>query len=388
MRDRILLLLLRLSVLVALVASSALLFDYLGGDAAYCGTVGCLRVRRYGFVGGRIPVPGIGIVAFLVLYALTLARRLPGVARLGNTVAIAGAIIGGLLLLHQGMVVGAFCTWCAVTDVAALVAGGAAGGLLVLERAREGRMVPVAAAMRPEAPEDPLRPGAWVVLGLFAVALPLIWPLVRLEPPVPGAIRAYYLPGKINVIELSDFECGPCRTLHPRLTLLLKEYGDRAHHVRLHAPLEGHAHSFEAATAAVCAEQQDCGEGMANALFSATPIDADEIDRLAAALGVDQEAFQECRSDPDTVAQVRSERALLELGGMPMTPKLYVGGARIVGAQSDLVLRDAFERAARGHDRRGIPPLLFGGLVAVAAAMTVIIGLPRRRRRSAAAPSG
>ncbi|HOU93350.1 MAG TPA: thioredoxin domain-containing protein [Polyangiaceae bacterium] len=386
MRDRILLVVLRVSIIVALAASAGLLVDYLARDAAYCGTVGCLRVKlRYGWVGGRIPVPALGVVAFTVLFAMTLARRLPGIARLGNTAAIAGGAIGALLLLHQGLIVGAFCRWCVVADVAAMVAAAAAAGLLVAARAQAESVVPLAAATRGDAPEEPLRPWAWAVLGVLAVAAPILWPLVRVQPPVPRPIRERYVPGKINVVELSDFECDACRALHPRLTALLAEYGDRAHFVRLLTPLASHPNSFDAATAAACAEPQGNAEEMADALFRADSLDPAEIDRIAAALGLDPVAFADCRADPATRARVERERALLPLGGMPMTPKLYVGGTRIVGAQPDLVLRDAFERAGRGEDGRGIPAGAFAALLGAAGALVIFAGTRRRRRARAGA---
>jgi len=389
-RDRILLVLLRVSVIVALAVSAGLLVDYLARDAAYCGTAGCMRVKlHYGWVGGRIPVPALGMVAFTVLYAMTLARRLPGIARLGNTAAIAGGVIGLLLLLHQGLIVGSFCVWCVVADLAAMVAGAAAGGLLLSARARAESVVPLAAGARGEAPEEPLRPWAWIALGVLAAVAPLVWPLVRVQPPVPGPIRERYLPGKINVAELSDFECQACRSLHPRLTALLAEYGDRAHHIRLFTPLASHPNSFSAAVAAACAEAQDSGDQMADALFRADALDPAEIERIAAALGLDRVAFADCRADPATRARVEGERALLALGGMPMTPKLYVGGTRIVGAQPDLVLRDAFERAARGEDGRGLSGAVYVALLGALVALVLAAGWRRPRRRegpSAAAP--
>ncbi len=390
MRDRILLVVLRVSVIVALAVSAGLLVDYLARDAAYCGTVGCLRVKlHYGWVGGRIPVPALGIVAFTVLLAMTLARRLPGIARLGNTAAIAGGVVGLLLLLHQGLVVGSFCGWCVIADIAAMVAGVAAAGLLFAARARAESLVPLAAGARGDAPEEPLRAWAWAALGALAVAAPLVWPLVRVQPPVPGPIRERFLPGKINVAELSDFECQACRALHPRLTALLAEYGERAHYIRLLTPLASHPNSFDAATAAACAEPQGSGEPMADALFRADSLDPGEIDRIAAALGLDLVAFADCRADPATRARVEGERALLALGGMPMTPKLYIGGTRIVGAQPDLVLRDAFERAGRGEDGRGLSGGVFSALLGAVVALVLAASWRRRRRHegaSAAAP--
>lgn len=385
MRHRLLLLGLRVSVLVALAASAGLLFDYLGTEVAYCATSGCLRVRRYGWVGGLVPVPALGVVAFGVLFAMSVARRLPGIARLAGTAAVTGGLIGGLLLLHQAWVVQAFCAYCVIVDLAAMAAGVAGAGLLWVERGSRGRLVPHAAETAGTAPEDPLRPGAWLALGVLAVVLPLLWPLLRQEPPVPAAIRAYYVADRINVVELSDFECSACRALHGRLGHLLAEYGERVHFVRLVAPLAAHPNSLAAATAAVCAEAQGSGEEMASALFRAETLEPSEIERMAAILGLDRVAFADCREDPETLARIRRERSLLELGGMPVTPKLYVGGTRIVGAQSDLVLRDALERAARGHDRRGLPGWAFGLLATLLGVGVVVVGWPRGPRRAAAA---
>ena len=57
-----------------------------------------------------------------------------------------------------------------------------------------------------------------------------------------------------------------------------------------------------------------------------------------------------------------------------------MGSTTIVGAQSEEIFREAFERAARGEGNEGIPAWMFMGLTAVAVGGAVALGRRKRRR--------
>jgi hypothetical protein len=57
--------------------------------------------------------------------------------------------------------------------------------------------------------------------------------------------------------------------------------------------------------------------------------------------------------------------------GFEGLPTTYVGGRRLVGAQSDEMFREALEKAAAGDEKTGVPAWAYTLLVlAVAAAVT------------------
>ena len=372
MRDTILLITLRVATLVALAASAALLVDYWSSDVPYCVTEGCLGLRRWGYLaGGLIPVPLVGVAAFATVFAVSLWPVVRGVARLTQSLSVTGAIIA-LFLIAVMLGTGNICVPCLVTDTAAIVAGAAGGLWMATDLGRRRKIVSAQAA--PQAARDPLSLPAWIVLGFLTLVAPLLWPAVRSRPAVPEAIRAMYVPDKINVIEFSDFGCGHCRDLHPRLGLLLEEFGDRVAYRRMNAPLQDRG----AARAAICAEEQGEGETMTTELFQASGVTPSDIERIALAVGLDMDAFHTCVADPQTDARIDHELALLKLSGIAMTPTVYINGQRIRGAEKNEVFRDALERAARGGDRRGVNGWVYGSLVFV---LLVVVGATGRRRR-------
>jgi protein-disulfide isomerase len=172
---------------------------------------------------------------------------------------------------------------------------------------------------------------------------------------VPAAIRDFYQPGKINVIEFADFECPFCRRLHGQLKELLAPYGDRVHLVRLHAPLERHQHALYAARAAICTEPGPRASEVVEFLFATEDLSPEAIKRHVSGLGLDVAAFESCVTAEPSRQRVLRERGILNDIGFEGLPTTYVGDTRIVGARAPQVFRDALERAASGGGERGIP---------------------------------
>src|SRR5262249_47559323 len=146
------------------------------------------------------------------------------------------------LLAYQFLGLGELCWLCVIVDVCALLS--AVCAFFVLRAARTG-----------ERPQSPLKPWAAAGLALLAVLAPLGWSRFKVPTPVPTMVSTLYRPGKINVVEFSDFECPFCRRLHEQtLKPLLAEYGDRVNFVRMQYPLDGHQMAEPAARAALCAQ--------------------------------------------------------------------------------------------------------------------------------------
>jgi hypothetical protein len=75
---------------------------------------------------------------------------------------------------------------------------------------------------------------------------------------------------------------------------------------------------------------------------------------------------------------LESEMSILRAVGFQGLPTTYIGGRRIIGAQSDDTFSDALERASRAQDERGVPAWAYVlGLLALAAAV-VRFGLKSR----------
>src|SRR4029078_2997261 len=205
----------QLCTCLALLASAALYVHYLDpADSDFCGLrSGCEAARRSGFSyfgSPYISLPLFSMLAQIALLSLSLRRGRDRAQRLGTGGAaalwalpeltlFAAAGLGGALavalIAYQGLVLGAFCWLCMVTDGSVIGAALCALGWASAVRDQE------------QLPLSPLRPGAWFGCAAVLVAAPMLWNGVRPETPVPPGIRALYTPGKINVVEFADFEC-------------------------------------------------------------------------------------------------------------------------------------------------------------------------------------
>jgi protein-disulfide isomerase len=345
----------QLCVCVALLASAALYVHYLDpADSDFCGLrSGCEAARKSGFSyffgSAYLSLPLFSMLAQVALLALSLRRGSARSAALGSgglralwalpeltlfAAAGGGAVLAVGLIAYQGLVLGAYCWLCLVTDGSVLLAAGCALGWTHAVRGQTSL------------PASPLRASAWFMIALVLVAAPPLWNQVRPEAPVPAQIQALYTPGKINVVEFADFECPYCRRLHGVLGPLLAEYGDRVAFQRLQRPLEMHPHAEQAARAALCAAAQGRGEAMADRLFRVT-LSPEAISAAAEALRLDPARYDACIDSVDTTRTLEQHEALLpdeQFKGLPTT---FVGGAALLGVPTEAALRDAFERALR-----------------------------------------
>lgn len=364
------LVLLRAALLPALAASAALTVEYRMRDASFCGPESaCSALSRTDVAhlwGLGVTLPEAGLLAWAIVFALSLSRGAAWAARL----AVLGGAGGAALLAVQAFVVGQFCWLCVVVDVAGVVAGVAGVAWL---RASE----------RLEAPRRSLAPWAWGALGVLAVAAPLIWPFVKPTAPLPPAIREYYRSGKINVIEFADFQCPYCRVLHGTLKELLAPYGERVHFVRLNMPLPRHEQARDAALAAICAEPSGKADALVEFLFTTQDLSVPSIMREAARLGIPRPAFQACLASPAAAQRLDRESQILRELGFQGLPTTYVGTRRILGAQSAETFQDALERAAQGGDEPGVPGWAYLLIVGAAAASVVRFGVRPAERATA-----
>lgn len=356
---------LRALALIALAASAALLSDYLADSPSFCGVAsGCGAVRRSALShvqlgdGKFVPLPAFGVAGFAALYACSLLSR-----RLTQVAAGVGGAVALYLLYVQAFELQQFCWLCVTADTSAVLAAGAALALGPDTWEADAR--------------SRLRPWAWWALGALTLAAPLVWPKVKLAPPVPASVLSYYRPGKLNVVEFADFQCPACRRFAGILKAELAPYGDRVHFVRLNKPLPSHGFAEGAAHAAVCAEAQGKAEPMAEALFETEDLSEPTIAKLARQLGLDGARFDACVADTATSARVEREAALLvppELEGLPTT---YIGGKRLLGVQSAEAVADALKRAERGDGNVGVSGYVYLPMVALLALGILRFGVRR-----------
>jgi uncharacterized membrane protein/predicted DsbA family dithiol-disulfide isomerase len=331
------LLALLLPILVALATSTLLLVDYLREIPVICAEGGgCDAIKRTPFshVLG-IPVPAFGVVAFLALGGLAIARGETG-RRLYVWGAISVGIVGSGLIFLQSLI-GAFCIFCVITDAASIV--------IALSALYRNRLCPpaISGSSRREA-------------GVIALALALVVPLavaVLKRPALPPVIAeelAKAPKGQVVVVDFADFECPFCRMTHEELEPLLEEHKSQIHLVRELVPLTRiHPHALDAARAACCGELLGKGDAMANALFAA-PVEQLTVpgcEQLALTLGLDLTAYRACITDPHTDARIHADRetfdkASVKGDGLPL---LWIGEQKLMGAHDRATLQHVLDKA-------------------------------------------
>jgi len=333
--------LIRLLALIALAVSVALLVNHVYPNARFCAYgSGCDEVQSSAFghpLG--VPLPVVGVVAFGAIFGLSLFPAGPSLRLLRWLSWGAGA--GGLaLLLIQVVLLRLLCRYCAVVDLSAVA-------MAVLQLVWGGRAGPI-----PEARGRPLwLAAALAALGLGAAGGALGSRADADNGPPPPEVTALWVPGKINVVEVADFDCRHCRRMHAVLRQFLAEQGDRVHFVRLTAPMPVHPQARAASRAFVCAREQGKGDEMAEALFRASDLSPEGCERLAAALGLSVPAFHACTAAPATDAHIDGDVAWVKVVGRGALPLVWVQDRMILGVQPIEVLRSA-ARAAEESDRR------------------------------------
>jgi uncharacterized membrane protein/2-hydroxychromene-2-carboxylate isomerase len=281
----------RLAALVAFAASIALLENYLQPSEQFCpyGS-SCEEVQQSEFSSLLgVPLPVFGVVAFAAVFALSLrpAGKTVLVLRL---LALAAGISGVVLLSLQFFVIGQACPYCIVVDSCAILIA-----LVELTSWWQGRPF-----VRPE--------GKLLAIWLGGAGLALVTGVLlgsgggSLPDPVtaqvPPEVAAQWVRGKLNIVEVADFQCPTCRKMHDVLAQFAKEEGDRVHLAHLTAPLPSHVNARDASRAFLCAQAQGKGHEMAEALFTAASLSPQSCEAIARGLGLSMDEFRTCVADP------------------------------------------------------------------------------------------
>jgi len=366
MRVSLALLLVRAFILVALGISIALLLDYTSPDPAFCGgATGCAAVRESGFghlsFGGSttLPIPALGVAAFLTLFVLSLLSQRPWVHRVLRLLTGLGALLAacfvGLMLW-----LGSVCSLCLAVDGSMLLVA----GLWFFHDAqlRSGATARSLVSLP-----------AWLgLLGIVMLA-PLLYPRLVSGREVPAVIAEMYRPGEITVLEFFDFQCPHCRDLSPRLSRLVERV-DQAQLRFGYVPLPGHEAARKAARYCICAGEQNQESALVHRYLEQQDLGEAALLQTAHAVVPHVEALSACLASTRPDQRIKSDTQALKTAGFVGLPTTYIGGLRILGAEHDRVYQDALMKVQQGKDRTGLPPWLYWCCVAVAAGSVMYLG--------------
>jgi uncharacterized membrane protein/protein-disulfide isomerase len=321
--------LLPLFALAALTGSVALLVDSLHAAPVFCSyDLGCADVLAspYARILG-IPLPVVGILVFTAIFGLALLP-LCRLERLLTLLTVAAGAGGLVLILVQVLVVGQVCPLCLIVDVSALA--GAVARLLSGRLSEEGRL-PVWARW------------GWLGTATGVVGLTATLGLVVAAEdnrPAPEEVRAHWVAGKVNVVEVADFECPICRQMHAELRRLLEREGDAIHLMRLAAPMPKHPNARHAARAYLCAEKAGKAEAMAEALFRADSLSPQSCAQIAARLGIPGSDYRACVADPAIDRDLDATLAWVQEASPRGLPVIWIQDEMLFGLQPVSTLRE------------------------------------------------
>ncbi|MBA3767861.1 MAG: thioredoxin domain-containing protein [Acidobacteria bacterium] len=163
-------------------------------------------------------------------------------------------------------------------------------------------------------------------------------PLKELSKAAPGA-EPPHIRGEagapVTIEEFADFQCPPCRKLHPELKKIKDEYGTRLRVIYRHLPLSMHEHAIAAARASEAAAQQNRFWEMHDLLFeqqrewSAVKDVRDLFIGYARSLGLDVERFTRDMDGPEANARILSDQKRAESVDIRGTPTLFLNGREL-----------------------------------------------------------
>lgn len=345
----------RILSLCALVFASMLAVDYYFVHNTFCAEgASCSIVAQSEFgqkYGIFLPTLGLLAYSFFFLTSFFCARtKLKILGKSLSTFWIPLAIIccalGALLfIIVQAFEIHAFCWLCMGIDASALLM--VIPAVLLMKNKNEDEVL-----------QPKLHPVLWICFYLLIACGPIalgtrpqlqepapavaanpaenaVNPAENAEPAnvVPEYIKSFYLPNKINVVEISSFDCPHCRQLHPQLSDLLKEYGDRINFTRLTIPL---GKQKEACVAYYCAEKQKKETQYADCLFEEPSKDPGKLLEYARECSINEDSFKACLTDPASSKAVDDMLAKIRESGFEGAPTIWIDDKNIVGFNRSL----------------------------------------------------
>ncbi len=383
---------LRVALLVAVLACAVLVVEYQNaGDPAFCGAgSGCLAVRRSAYSHIilndwiDVPLPLLGLCLHAGLLALAVVARDKSQTFFVAVGAAGGGVVAIVLVALQAIKIGAFCKWCLLVDGSAVIAAGAAA-VVHLDAARS----PAYEAFLLALSQRRVQVVAWLGGAAVVAGLPFLWGEYPVVPPLPPAVAALAVPGKVTIVSFTDFECPFCRKLSPVLHEVEENWGDRVAVVRKMAPLPFHPGALPAALAYVCTPAAH-REEMAKHLYAAPApvLTRAGVQIVARDLGVDESAFAACLNSPAARDEVAADKALFESLDAHGLPYTYLGPRVVAGFNADAVRKLGAQMM--DGERPGLPiwAMLAAALVVAAASVFVTAKVvPRDEHGAGLAPS-
>lgn len=368
----------RILSLGALIFASALAVDYYFSSNTFCNTGASCDVVAKSEFGQRygIFLPTIGFLAYTATFFGSFIaanrRRLLILMNVCILLAAAGAL---LFIVVQAIEINAFCWLCMGIDSCAIAM--TLPAIVMLINHRDESVV-----------VNKLPLILWIGLYILVAGGPLTYGAFKpahadVPKTAPAAIQALYKDGKVNIVEISSFDCPHCRELHPQFSKLLQEYSADINFKRITVPI-GRRVDRSVLIAYHCAEQQEKADAFADCMFEAPSTDSAVLQSYAQKCSIAEDAFTQCTQSKEAADAVDASLEIVKDSGFRGAPTVWIDQTAIIGFDRTLGMqpyRDAINKVAP----KPYTPWVFylcialGGLCVVAGIVLVLV----RRRRGA-----
>lgn len=143
---------------------------------------------------------------------------------------------------------------------------------------------------------------------------------------------------KVTIVEYSDFQCPFCKRAYPTVQQVMKDYDGKVKFYYKAFPLSFHQNAEKSAEAYYCALEQGKQWEYHDKLFEnsqadGTGLNAPDLKKYAADLGLDTTKFNDCLDSGRMAAKVSADAAEGSQNGVSGTPTFFINGESLVGAQ-------------------------------------------------------
>jgi protein-disulfide isomerase len=150
---------------------------------------------------------------------------------------------------------------------------------------------------------------------------------------------------RVMLVEFGDFQCSYCGDAEPTVKRVLSTYPQDVALVFVNMPLSMHQYAVGASEAFLAAARQGMAWEMHDQMFAHQSALADaDLDRYAAAIGLDVAQFDVDRASPEIAKQVADDKAMAISRGVTGTPSFFVDGYWLVGAQPFSAFKEVIDK--------------------------------------------
>jgi protein-disulfide isomerase len=200
--------------------------------------------------------------------------------------------------------------------------------------------------------DEALNPGSSATTAATTAAGPVsVGNLDLSRAPVRGQAQA-----PVTIIEFSDLQCPFCASVTPTLRELMKQYPDQVRWVFKNFPLDFHADSPLAHSAALAAERQGKFWEMHDLIFAnQRNLKRDNLLAEARSLNLDMDRFTADLDSADVKKQLEADKREGQGLGVNGTPAFFINGKSLSGAMPMEQFQAAINNALMALGKPALP---------------------------------